>query len=140
MSVQVPDWRSRLMFGKAVAATDRRPAHDSTARATTLAARSWPAPRRASSLRAVTRTGAARSVRAGWVADGLAVALGRDQELDAGAGGAAEDVVRGVLVGPRRPQARRTRHLEDGVHVEVGVRVDRLAGLRVDRQFRRVDE
>jgi archaellum component FlaD/FlaE len=45
-----------------------------------------------------------------------------------------------MLVGPRRPQARLARDLEDRVHAQVLVRIDRLAGRRIDRQLRRIEE
>ncbi len=74
------------------------------------------------------------------VAEGVAVDLRGEQVLDAGARGAVEDLVGGVLVRPRRTQTGPAGHLEDRVHLEVGVRVERLAGLRVDRELRGVDQ
>src|SRR6202011_300306 len=70
---------------------------------------------------------------------GVAVDL-RGQQVPDAAGWGVEDVISRVLVGPGGAQAGRPRVLEDRVHLQVAVRVDGLAGLRVDRQLGRVDQ
>ena len=59
--------------------------------------------------------------------------------VDAFAGGTLQQVVCRVFVYPRGAQPVFLRDFEDRVDAEVFVRVDRLAGGRVDGQLRRVD-
>src|SRR5258705_318159 len=70
----------------------------------------------------------------------VTVDLGREEILDAGSRRAIEDLVGGVLVRPGRTQAGRASDLEDRVHLEVLVRVDRLAADRIDWELGGVDE
>jgi hypothetical protein len=70
----------------------------------------------------------------------VAVDLRREQVIDPVAGRTVEDLVRNVLVRPRRQQAVVVEHVEDRVHLQVLVRIDRLASLRVDRQRGGVDQ
>ena len=69
-----------------------------------------------------------------------AVDLGGEEVVDATTRRTRHDLVGGVLVGPGGDQPVLVGHFEDGVHLQVLVRIDGLAGGRVDRKLGWIDD
>lgn len=90
-------------------------------------------------VRAAAIVGGSRRAERGRIGD-VAVDLGRKQVVDAIARRSAEDLVRGVLVGPGGAHPVVMDDFEHGVHQKVIVRIHRQARLRIQRQLRCIDQ